>query len=101
MRARKLVPLQTIWIKAPNHVATHPIESKVIKGDDGYSLLYGTSLESAVAVFVSAAKEESLTIGFRRLGQANDELFYGVTKMTPLELNQVQQCLKELLPRIK
>ncbi len=65
-------------------------------GDDGYSLLYATEVQSAVGVMMAAFNQVPIQIGFSREGQTNEALYFGQPVLNSIEAIQLKNCITEL-----
>ena len=88
--------LSGAWIKAPGDKATTP-KSKVIPGEDGFSILYLTDVRSVIGLFEAQEAGKPLNIGIKKLGESHEKIYAGVAKMDDKEQQQVRQCIRELL----
>jgi hypothetical protein len=50
---------------------------------------------------LATLKGERLVIGFRRRARTNDEMYFGVVKMSREEQAQSVACIDELMAKIK
>ncbi len=69
MSTPRAIEIESVWIKPPQVDATRPL-AEVMKGDNNRSLLYLIPLDSALAVILSAAKGQSISMGFRKVGSS-------------------------------
>lgn len=85
------------WIKAEGSAATDPGQSTATPGSDQNSLLYRTSVDSAIAIFKANIESAPVTIGLRRQGVSTERVYYGKIAMSKEETEQHRACLSEML----
>lgn len=85
------------WIKAEGAAATDPGKSSAVPGSDPNSILYRTSVDSAIAIFKANLESTPVTIGLRKQGAANERVYYGKIAMSAEETEQHRSCISEML----
>ena len=87
--------LKSFWFKAEGVKATTPL-TKVIQGEQKYSLLYSTNAESVLGLYRSVLNDKSIQFALKFEKGAQDVAFYGTVNIQKEELQQVISCMNEL-----
>jgi hypothetical protein len=94
---RRSLPINKVWLKAPNVAATHPLDNKFKPGEDTNSILYSTSLDSVLDLFLTVLDSRPISIGIQRQGDKSERIYFGQVKLSAAEVSQAKMCLDEAL----
>lgn len=90
-------PINSFWIKAPDSNATSPLEGRINDSDDAGGKIYLIAFDSALPIFRAVIEEKSLMFGVGRQNETGEKIYFGVAKLSKAELEQITQCLREMV----
>lgn len=88
--------LENGWVRAPGATATLPLDGNIARSKDNYSILYATSVDSALAIFRAAEEMGVVNIGIRRAGGDAERLFAGEVLMSDEDRDEIRTCVLDL-----
>lgn len=94
--AEPYAPIKSFWLKAPGSKAATAIGSKLIRGETNNSLLYASDFGLTVGLMKAILNGDELKVAIHLVSSPVEQVYYGVVKMTTVEIDQIHQCLKEL-----
>jgi hypothetical protein len=86
-----IAPVETTWI--------HIGEATTRRGENAErksSLVYTVSVEDAIALFETVARGDSVTLGIKRWGQAEEVLYTGIPFMVDETREHMSACLEAM-----
>lgn len=98
---RKALPISSFWLKAEGTKATIPRNGKVMPADDPGYLLYVSDFGRVADLFYAVLEGKQLSLGVHIKGETVERIYVGVPSMQDVERAQSNQCMVELLERVK
>lgn len=94
-------PIETFWLKVPNMRPTKAREGKIMPAENKGYLIYGETADALLGLLGAIWNREALTIGMRIKGENNDRIYTGVAEVSDTEIQQVRQCIQELIEQLQ
>lgn len=92
----KTIKVKSGWLKTPGEKATDPGVNPAVSGDDPNSILYRTSIDSAISIFTAYARQQPISVGIFRAADTSERVYYGRINMSSQEMEQHRSCIQEL-----
>lgn len=97
----RALPISRVWLKASGSKATDPLNGKVSPGEDEHSIIYATSLDSVLDLFLTVLDKQPISIGLQQKTDKQERIYFGTVALTDSEARQVRLCLDEALKLAK
>lgn len=97
----KVLPISSFWLKAVGEKATTPTEGKVMQANDPGYLLYRSDFGHISDLFYAVLEGKQLSLGVHVKGEPVERIYVGVPSMEDAEREQSNQCMVELLERLR
>lgn len=97
-RTSPYAPIKSFWLKSPGSNAAVAIGNKFIRGETNNSLLYTADFGLTVGLLETILRGDELRVAIHLANAPIERVYYGEVKMSPVEIDQIHQCLSELTP---